>query len=121
MDRTTPVVDYRAHFQELKKNQGTTLGRDLTYREFVKYVQGFDDATNFLDGFHDWLWQRLGGGRSLYWSALVTHDALGVQPAHYSTDLPSDWAQRVSAADHDLVIHLFNLLDLHLAEGQRPA
>jgi hypothetical protein len=111
-----PIADFREHFSYLRRNQGATLGEDLTYSEFVKYVQGVDDATDVLKGFHDWLIARLGGGRSLFWSALVTFDALGVSPAHHSTDLPADWRHRVESADADLVQHLFELLDEFLSE-----
>lgn len=120
MLRQAPITNFREHFSYLRKNQGATLGRDLTYSEFVKYVQGVDDATNVLDGFHDWLIARLNGGRSLVWSALVAFDALGVSPVHHSTDLPADWRHRVQSADTDLVQHLFELLDAFLAESEYP-
>ncbi|MCP3855450.1 MAG: hypothetical protein GY745_17540 [Actinomycetia bacterium] len=110
------VLNFRGHFDFLHRNLGSTLGADLSYRELVKYVQGVDAGTNMLDGFHEWLVRRLGAGRSLYWSALVTYDALGVEPAHHSTDLPGDWQQRVEDADSDLVEHLFEVLDGFLAE-----
>ncbi len=116
MLRQAPVTDFREHFAYLRRNQDATLGRGLTFGEFVKYVQGVDDATNVLDGFQDWLVNRLGGGRSLFWSVLATFDALGVPPVHHSTDLPADWRRRVESADVDLVQHLFDLLDEFLTE-----
>lgn len=111
-----PVTDFRAHFSHLGRNLQTTLGRDLTYRELVKYLQGFDDATNVLDGFHFWLVAKLGGGRSLFWSALVIHDALDTEPVHYSHDLPDDFQRRVAESDRQLVSHLFQLLDDFFSE-----
>lgn len=114
--RDEAETDARAHFNHLHQHLGTTLGVDLSYRELVKYVQGFDDATDFLDGFHGWLVSRLNGGRSIYWSALVQFDALDVAPVHHSTDLPVDWVERVQRSDSELVQHLFRLVDEFLLE-----
>lgn len=40
MPDDVPLLNYRAHFQYLHDHQATTLGADMTFGEFVKYLQG---------------------------------------------------------------------------------
>lgn len=101
----------RQHLQFIHWNLPRTLGADVTFSEAVKYVQGFDDATDCLDGFHAWLVERLGGGRSLFWSGLVVHDCLGTEPNHYSTPATSGAGDQNQRDDAELVNHLFDCID----------
>ena len=108
------AVDFIAHFDWVLSHLPMVLGREVTFEKAVVYVQGVDAASDFLDGFHEWLVDRLGAGRSLYWSSLVRCDFFGIEPVHHSTDLPSDWKQRNIDQDAELVNHLFELITVFL-------
>ncbi len=114
--RGTGIDDFPKHFEWVRDHISVVLGPEVTFERAVAYVQGVDDATDFLDGFHYWLVDRLGGGNSLFWSALARHDYLGTEPVHHSTDLPADWKQRNIDQDPQLVDHLFALIDSFLKE-----
>lgn len=109
------------HFEWVRKNQPMVLGRDPSFETAAAYVQGFDDATNALDGFHGWLVNRLGTGQSLHWHALVKFDFLDLKPVHHSSDLPPDSASRLAEANQGLVEHLFKLLREFFAQDLRAS
>jgi len=103
--RGSAISDFKEHFRWVQQHQSMVFGQQASFSQLVSYVQGVDDATGFLDGFHRWLVERLGGGGSLYWSRLVEFDYFETEPVHHSHDLPDGFSERVEAADSALMDH----------------